>query len=174
MKISALLLAAALVPSSAAFASKIDADKFVPGKAPKLEGPLEPNEELTTATKLGAGLLQGPEDVAINEKGEIFTGTADGYVQKINLDGTVEPFTFLGGHPLGMDFDAEEGNLYVCEPSLGLFKVDPAGTATLVSDQANGLDFGLTDDVKVASNGRVYFTVDEFQICTRRLRARRS
>ena len=70
-----------------------------------LKVPLSPNEELRAAKKLGAGLLQGPEDVAINELGEIFTGTADGYVKKL-LDGTIEAFSYLGGHPLGMDFDA--------------------------------------------------------------------
>ncbi|SMF40334.1 SMP-30/gluconolactonase/LRE family protein [Pseudobacteriovorax antillogorgiicola] len=152
--LSMILVASA---SAASAGSKVDAVKFKPGKAPKLEGALAPNQLLKDAEYLGAGLLDGPEDIAIGPDGWIYTGTADGYVKRVSFDGTVENVTYTGGHPLGMDFDAE-GNLIVAEPYSGLLKVTPNGDVSVLADQAEGVPFRLTDDVKVASDGMIYFT----------------
>ena len=137
--------------------AKVDSVAFKPGKAPKLEGPLAPNTLLQESQYLGTNLLDGPEDIAVGPDGLIYTGTADGYIQRVSFDGEVEKFAYTGGHPLGMDFD-QEGNLIVCEPYTGLLKISPDGEVTLLADQAEGIPFKLADDVKVASDGIYYFT----------------
>ena len=62
------------------------------------------------------------------------------------------------GRPLGLDM-APDGTLVVADGYRGLLRVNPAsGGLTVLTDQANGVPFGFTDDVDVASDGVIYFT----------------
>jgi sugar lactone lactonase YvrE len=153
-----------------AHARKIDPAPFRPEKAPALVGPYAPNEYLESAERLGGGQLQGPEEIAIDAQGFIYTGTADGTIKKISRAGEVSTFAHTGGHPLGLDFDAH-GNLLVAEPYSGLLLVNTQGTVTTLVDSFEGEKLGLLDDVKVARDGRIYFTeasrkypLDQFQL----------
>ena len=148
---------ALLTVASAAQAKKIDPVSFRPEKAPAMVGPYAPNDRLASAERLGGGLLQGPEEIALDSNGFIYTGTADGTVKKIDRDGAVETFAVTGGHPLGLDFDLA-GNLIVCEPYSGLLSISPEGQVTTLVTEFNGKKLGLVDDVKVAKDGRFYFT----------------
>lgn len=153
---AALLAFGSLAP--AGLAVNIDAESFKPAKAPRLVGPLAVNDVLKNqGLRLADGQLEGPEDIAVDANGVIYTGTADGFVKRIFADGSVEDFAYTGGHPLGMDF-APDGRLIVCEPFSGLLAIDPDGTVTLLADQADGVPFKLADDVKVSSEGIAYFT----------------
>ena len=98
---SLLSIIISIFVSQSAFAqAKVDAVSFKPGKAPKLEGALAPNELLTNATILGKGLLDGPEDIAIDEGGNIYTGLADGTIRKVNSE-EVTTIAKIGDHPFG-------------------------------------------------------------------------
>lgn len=153
-----------------AHARKIDPVPFHPEKAPALVGPYAPNEYLASAQRLGGGKLQGPEEIAIDKDGFIYTGTADGTIKKLSRAGEVTTFAHTGGHPLGLDFDAQ-GNLLVAEPYSGLLLVNTQGEVTTLVSEFEGEKLGLLDDVKVARNGLVYFTeasrkysLDQYQL----------
>jgi sugar lactone lactonase YvrE len=123
-----------------------------------MEGVYEPNEGLLNAELIGAGLLYGPEDVAIDEEGRLYAGSGDGVIQRVLPDGQVEVFATTGGHPLGLDFDTE-GNLIVCEPVQGqLLSVDHEGNVTILTQQVDGVPLNYVDDVDVASDGKIYFS----------------
>lgn len=153
-----------------AHARKIDPAPFRPEKAPALVGPYAPNEYLASAERLGGGQLQGPEEIALDAEGFVYTGTADGTIKKISRAGDVTTFAQTGGHPLGLDFDAE-GNLLVAEPYSGLLLVNTQGEVTTLVKEFEGQKLGLVDDVKVARNGLIYFTeasrkypLDQYQL----------
>jgi len=165
-----LLALSLLTLSPLAHARKIDPASFRPEKAPALVGPYAPNERLAAAERLGGGQLQGPEEIAIDAEGFVYTGTADGTIKKISRQGEVTTFANTGGHPLGLDFDAD-GNLLVAEPYSGLLLVNPQGEVTTLVTEFEGEKLGLLDDVKVARDGWVYFTeasrkypLDKFQL----------
>lgn len=137
--------------------SPIDPLPWTPPKAPALNGVLEPNDTLMKAELLGLGQVQGPEDTAVDAQGRVYAGQADGRVVRLDADGRVQTFADTGGRPLGMDFDAQ-GNLIVCDAWKGLLKIDPQGQITVLANSADGLPFGFTDDLDIASDGRIYFT----------------
>ncbi|HYX38209.1 MAG TPA: SMP-30/gluconolactonase/LRE family protein [Oligoflexus sp.] len=155
---SQTLLALSLVTlAPLAHARKIDPAPFHPEKAPALVGPYAPNQRLASAERLAGGQLQGPEEIAIDADGYVYTGTADGTIKKISRQGEVTTFANTGGHPLGLDFDAA-GQLLVAEPYSGLLRVTADGKVTILVQDYEGEKLGLVDDVKVASDGRIYFT----------------
>ncbi len=75
----------------------IDPLPWNPPIKPPMEGVYEPNEGLLNAELIGAGLLYGPEDVAIDEEGRLYAGSGDGVIQRVLPDGQVEVFATTGG-----------------------------------------------------------------------------
>ncbi len=146
-----------LAQTSLVQAINIDAVSFRPAKAPAMAGQYAPNSKLAKAERLGGGTLMGPEEIALDSLGFIYTGSSDGTIKKISRQGEVKTFAVTGGHPLGLDFDAA-GHLIVCEPYSGLLKVSPDGQVTTLVQEFAGRKLGLLDDVKVASDGRIYFS----------------
>ena len=76
-----------------------------------------------------------------------------------------EVFAHIGGHPLGMAFDAE-GNLHTCVGGMGLYMIRPDKTVIKLSDETNRTLFSivddsrlrLADDLDIAPDGRVFFS----------------
>ncbi|KAM2063564.1 hypothetical protein ACFX16_027086 [Malus domestica] len=112
---------------------------------------------------VGAGALMAPEDVAYDPKsGFIYTGCADGWVKRVTLnesaaDSVVENWVFTGGRPLGLAHGADK-EVYVADTEKGLLKISEEGTIELLTDEAEGVKFKLTDFVDVAEDGMIYFT----------------
>lgn len=136
--------------------SPIDPVAWEPEPAPAMTGPLAPNARLAAAELIGQGQLDGPEDVETDAQGRLYAGTNAGTVVRV-VDNKIEVVAATGGRPLGLDF-APDGALIVADAIKGLLAVDPAGKVTLLCDSAEGVRFGFTDDVAVASDGRIYFT----------------
>ncbi|UTW56810.1 SMP-30/gluconolactonase/LRE family protein [Kordiimonas sp. SCSIO 12610] len=105
---------------------------------------------------LGEGMY-GPEDVAVDESGRIYGGLHDGRIVRILPDGTQEVFADTKGRPLGLHFD-QTGNLIVADSWKGLLSIDPAGEITVLTTEADGLPFAFTDDLDIASDGKIYFS----------------
>ncbi len=156
-RVSAIALALAFSFQVTSCQYPIDPLPWEPPPKPPMEGVYAPNLGLVDAQLIAEGLLNGPEDVAIDEQGRLYCGSADGVIHRVWSDGLVEVFARTGGHPLGLDFDPA-GNLIVCEPFQGLISVEPDGNVTLLVDQADGLPLGWADDVDVASDGMIYFS----------------
>ncbi|XP_009344663.2 protein STRICTOSIDINE SYNTHASE-LIKE 7 [Pyrus x bretschneideri] len=112
---------------------------------------------------VGAGALVAPEDVAYDPKsGLIYTGCADGWVKRVTLndsaaDSVVENWVFTGGRPLGLAH-GDDKEVYVADTEKGLLKISEEGIIELLTDEAEGVKFKLTDCVDVAEDGMIYFT----------------
>jgi sugar lactone lactonase YvrE len=156
---SLLVLVAAVVWLLAA-PSPIDPVAYVPPPPPQMIGVLAPNDLLRRAERLALGKVRGPETAVVDAAGRIYGGTEDGRIVRVTESGgkeRVETFARTGGRPLGLCFDAA-GNLIVADGRKGLLSLDPEGRIAVLATAAEGVPFRFTDDVKVASDGVIYFT----------------
>lgn len=149
-----------------ALPAPIDPAPFEPAPGLPLDGVLAPNDHLAAAERLGVGRVHGPEDVAVDAAGRIYVGTVDGRILRLPPDGAGEPEVLAetGGRPLGLHFDAE-GRLVIADAVKGLLRLPiyeegpiDEGAFEVLSDGADGLPFAFTDDLDIASDGRIYFS----------------
>ena len=153
----------------------IDPEGFVLAERPAFEGPLSPNNKLMSVEKLMTGKFRGPESMTIHD-GKMYTGVADGRVIEIDLK-TQEVRTLvetLGtppcgkivnekncGRPLGIRYS--NGNLFVVDAYLGLFKIDARTGHTQNLFPASykfpdGMEARFLNDVEVSRDGLIYIT----------------
>ncbi len=142
--------------------SPIDPASYDPPSAPVLAGVLAVNRDLERAERIAEGMLVGGEDVALDGAGRIYAGAEDGRIVRVTRgqggeNDSIETFARTGGRPLGLAFD-EAGDLIVADGIQGLLSIDPMGTVTLLTDRAEGEPFRFTDDLDIASNGKIYFS----------------
>ncbi|XP_019172183.1 PREDICTED: protein STRICTOSIDINE SYNTHASE-LIKE 6-like isoform X1 [Ipomoea nil] len=130
-----------------------------PAVAPKRNGRL-----LHDSEKIGVGRLSGPEDIVYDPKtGVIYTGCMDGWVKRVTVnessaaDSAVEDWVNTGGRPLGLAHGLH-GEVIVADAYIGLLNVTSDGKVQLLTDEADGVKFKLTDAVDVAEDGLLYFT----------------
>jgi len=152
-----LFLIAVIVGYLLLWPSPIDPVAYDPPPKPEMTGPFTPNDRLASAEILAAGQVDGPEDVDVNEQGQIFTGTADGRVVRVDPDGKLTTLVNTGGRPLGVVL-AADGNLIVADAVKGLLSIDPAGKITVLSTSGGDQRLGFTDDLAVARDGTIYFS----------------
>jgi sugar lactone lactonase YvrE len=136
-----------------------------PPPAPSLTAQYQKNSRLSTTERLslgtgtpkrGAGYA--PEDVALDAEGRIYAGLDDGRVMRLQPDGTgPEVFSNTHGRPLGLAFDANN-NLIVADAIKGLLSIARDGSITVLTTGADGIPFGCTNDLDVATDGTIYFT----------------
>lgn len=151
------LVIVALAAYLLAWPTPISPLAYQPPPAPQLDGVLAPNTALRAAQHLGAGLFDGPEDIAMDSTGRLYGGTQDGLIKRLLPDGQSEVFAETGGRPLGMQFDAQ-GNLIVADSWKGLLSITPEGKINVLSTAADGLPFAFTDDLDIARDGTIYFS----------------
>ncbi|GGY84055.1 SMP-30/gluconolactonase/LRE family protein [Marinobacter zhanjiangensis] len=154
-----LLIVFLLLGSFLLSPSPIDSHGWQPPSPPALSGALSPNERLRLSDILARGQLEHPEDTAMDDQGRLYTGTADGWIMRLEADSESDPQRWVetGGRPLGLVFD-HNGNLIVADAERGLLEVSPAGEVRMLTREAEGLPFRLTDGVDVAPDGMIYFT----------------
>ncbi|CAK9148586.1 unnamed protein product [Ilex paraguariensis] len=113
--------------------------------------------------EIGVGQLLGPEDVAYDPKsGMIYTGCVDGWVKRVTVNQSaaetvVENWVNTGGRPLGIVLGHHD-EVVIADADKGLLKVAEDGVTELLTDEAEGLKFRLTDAVDIANDGMMYFT----------------
>ncbi|XP_022730212.1 protein STRICTOSIDINE SYNTHASE-LIKE 4-like isoform X2 [Durio zibethinus] len=117
-----------------------------------------PNNRLQRVTKLGEGLLKGPEDVAVDENGMLYAATRDGWIRRLHRNGSWENWKKVHGETLLGITTAKGGGLIVCDTEKGLLKFTEDGIAVLVS-HFDGSEIRFADDVIEASDGSLYFSV---------------
>ena len=103
-------------------------------------------------------MVNGPEAIAFNDEGKMYTANEDGRIIVLSRDGT-NPYDFAqtGGRPLGLKFDSQ-GNLIGADAYEGLLSIDTTGEITTLTTECNSLPFLLTDDLDISSNGIIYFS----------------
>ncbi len=136
----------------------IDPAAYSPPEAPELTGVYEPNDYLSKIERLGSGAGVAPEDVAIDDDGNIYGGMEDGSIVKLSPDGqSHETYAETGGRPLGLKFDKSK-NLIVACGEKGLLSIDPKGEVTTLATEEGGTPFKNTEDLDIAKDGVIYFT----------------
>ncbi|KAI5319832.1 hypothetical protein L3X38_039540 [Prunus dulcis] len=119
---------------------------------------------LRGSERVGFGVLRAPEDVAYHSgSGLIYTGCEDGWLKRVKLNDSenpefvVESLINTGGRPLGLAFGLHN-EVVVADADKGLLNVTSEGEVKLLTDEAEGVKFGITDGVDVAVDGTIYFT----------------
>jgi sugar lactone lactonase YvrE len=134
----------------------IDPVVWQPVTNPGTSGPNAPNDRLSGIRRL-PDVGPGPESVAVDRDGLVYTGLQDGRVVRMLADGSgVETFVETFGRPLGMKFDAG-GNLIVADAFRGLLSVT-LGRTTVLADSVNGERMLFPNDVAIAADGAVWFS----------------
>ncbi len=129
-----------------------------PATAPALEGVYERNDALAAAVAVGEGMAPGPEDIAFDQDGVLYTGLGDGSIVRVDVNtGLVERYAETGGRPAGMKFDAA-GNLIVADVFRGLLSVRADGGVQVLVDQIAGRPLHFANDLDIGSDGVVYFS----------------
>ena len=133
-----------------------DAAGWTPPEFPAAEGVYAEND-LLTAVEIIAPDYVGPESIAFDNSGQLYTGLADGRITRMDGDGENVEFFAQAVQPLGMKFDPQ-GNLIVADATQGLLSIDPAGEITVLVPARDGGDFFYLNDLAVASDGKIYFS----------------
>jgi len=129
-----------------------------PPKDVGLRGPFAPNAALAGIDVIPI-LGTGAEDVAVDSRGRIYTGTREGYILRISADGRpVERIVQTGGRPLGIEIHPD-GYLIVCDAHRGLLRIHPdtAEVEVLISE-VNGAPLRIPNNCAIASDGTIYFS----------------
>ncbi|KAL3701509.1 hypothetical protein R1sor_019531 [Riccia sorocarpa] len=119
----------------------------------------KPEFNLQNLEKIYVG--EGPEDVVFDKQGRAYTGCADGWVKRIELDGSVTNFSFTGGRPLGLAIGLDPEVMYLADSKLGLYEISLSdGTPHFIAnkDDEEGIFMGLADGLDIASDGVIYLT----------------
>lgn len=136
----------------------IDPVAWTPPRAPDYTGPYAPNEALAKVERLGVDLGEGPETVTPDAQGRMVVGYKDGRIERYAADGrSHETLANTGGRPEGHAWDGQD-NLIIADAVKGLLRLHPDGRLETLTDSADGLKFGFTDDVSVAADGAIYFS----------------
>jgi ribose transport system permease protein len=125
------------------------------------------DNRLAAAEPIGLGELEGPEDVILDDKDDLYCGTRYGEIVRFFAPDykRSEVFAHTGGFPLGLAFD-RDGSLKVCVGAMGLYSVSRAGEVTKLSAETNRSFRSIVDDARlrdpndcdIAPDGRIFFT----------------
>ena len=108
--------------------------------------------------QIAVGDVNGPEAIAFDDNGLMYTANEDGRIIILNSDGSnPQNFAQTGGRPLGLKFDSN-GNLIVADAFQGLLSIDTTGQISVLTNEFGGLPFMLTDDLDIGSDGVIYFS----------------
>ncbi|MFY9179042.1 MAG: SMP-30/gluconolactonase/LRE family protein [Venatoribacter sp.] len=126
---------------------------------PKLEGQYATNDLLSQLSRLAVDYGVGPETIAVDKQGFLYTGYEDGRIVRFDEQGqNPKDIANTKGRPLGMEF-APSGELIIADAIQGLLSLEvETGQLSLLTNSAEGVPFKFTDDVDVALNGVIYFS----------------
>lgn len=136
----------------------IDPRTWTPPTAPDLEGLWSQAAPLDAADLLPVPGT-GPEDVAVDGDGDLFTGLDDGRVIRMTPDGRrIQNLADTGGRPLGIEV-FPDGSLLICDAHKGLLHLDVTRreVTTLVAE-VDGLPLRFTNNAAIHPDGSVLFT----------------
>lgn len=154
-----ILLAATLLAYLLVWPVPITPEVWTPPPAPSLEqGPYAVNDKLRGVQRLADGVGRGPEAIAFDAAGRVYSGLHDGRVFSMASDGSdCRVLANTGGRPLGLSV-ADDGSVFVADAIKGLLRLDPGGEVKVLANWAEGIGFGFTDDLDVDAQGRIYFS----------------
>ena len=93
----------------------------------------------------------GPEGIAADTEGRIYAGLGDGRLLRLSADfGSCTLLDNSGGRPLGLAVSSD-GALLIADARSGLLSLGRDGQLRTLSDRADGVAYGFTDDVTVTA-----------------------
>lgn len=137
---------------------KITPQRWRPPSAPGLVGLFARNAALADLTLIPVPGT-GPEDVAFDSNGTMFTGLDDGRLLARDAGSSEwRVIANTGGRPLGIEVMAD-GQLVVCDAVAGLLMVNPqSGDLTVLVDSVAGQSLQVTNNASIARDGTIYFS----------------
>jgi sugar lactone lactonase YvrE len=100
----------------------------------------------------------GPEDIAIDDQGRVYTGLDDGRILRWDRpDAPPVEIADTDGRPLGLHFDAD-GRLLVADATHGLLAIEADGTITTLTSGCGGTALIFTDDLETSQDGTIWFS----------------
>lgn len=126
-----------------------------PGAAPELRGALASNGKLARAALLAPDLA-GPESLAADAAGNLFTGAVDGRIARVDPSGAVQVLAKLSARPLGLRLLPQGGLVVAAERSL--LQLHPDGRVETLATHHAGRALRFVDDVEVLPDGTLLFT----------------
>ncbi len=121
-------------------------------------GVFKPNNKLKDIEFLTMENNHGPEDLAVDHKGNIYASTHEGNIVKLKTgDKGFKTWAETSGRPLGIEFDLK-GNLVVADGIKGLLSISPDKKITILAKMADGIPIGFADDLDIADDGKIYFS----------------
>ena len=120
-------------------------------------GAFSQNQHLSQLERIELSEQIGPEDFAVDAKGQLYFALLSGDIQYLDSSGQAQTWVNTGGRPLGIEFD-QTGNLIVADAFKGLLSVSPKGKVSVLVNEVDGLGVHYADDVDIAANGKIYFS----------------
>jgi sugar lactone lactonase YvrE len=101
----------------------------------------------------------GPEDVVVDDAGNVYAGLADGRLVRVGAaDGRVETVAHLPGRPLGIELYGS-AELVVCASDAGLLSVAlDGGRIRTLAAEFDGRRLGAVNNAAVAADGTIWFS----------------
>lgn len=135
----------------------IDPAAWSPPEPPGLPAAVRAENQIPVE-RITLGGARGPEDVAADRRGRLYTGTRDGAIRRVDPStGDMTVLARTGGRPLGLAF-GEDGTLYICDVRRGLLSLSPDGRLRERVTEVAGVTVTRANGLAVASDGTVFFT----------------
>lgn len=156
MKRIVWLLPLMLVVYLLAWPVSIDPVAWNPPPAPALDQGLYARADaLRGVQRVADGAVEGPEAIAFDAQGRLYTGLEDGRVVSMENDGRdCRVLGNTGGRPLGLLVQAD-GGVLIADAKKGLLRLSSDGRFETLADLVDGVPLGFADDLAVDQRGRV-------------------
>ena len=129
--------------------------------------PYARRDRLDDVKVIGKGILDGPEDIIIDDEGNLFAGTRKGDIYRFfgpDFE-RYELFAHTGGRPFGITVD-KDGSILVCVAGSGLYRITKDREIIALSTQTNRSWLSINDDSRVrmaddldiAPDGKIYYS----------------
>lgn len=117
------------------------------------------NDGLSAVERVPIPDLTGPEDLAADPEGGLYTTSHEGWiVRRPAGKANFERWIDTGGRPLGVDWDGAGDRLIVADAYRGLLAVDRDGRLEVLADTADGVPIRYADDAVSLPDGRIFFS----------------
>lgn len=156
LKRNLLVLALLALGYLLAWPVSLQPQAWTPPPAPSLdEGFYARNDKLRAVQRIADGSLSGPEAIAFDAQGRLYSGLEDGRVVSMRSDGSdCRVLGNTGGRPLGLKVESE-GSLLIADAKLGLLRLGVDGQFKTLATSVDGIRLGFADDLDVDARGRV-------------------
>ncbi len=132
---------------------------WTPPVAPSMtQGFYAKGDALRGVQRIAQGGVVGPEAIAFDAQGRLYSGLSDGRVVSMNPDGgDCRVLGNTGGRPAGLQVQAD-GSVVIADALKGLLHLRPDGQFESWVTAVDGVQLGLADDLAIDQRGRVFFS----------------